>query len=198
MLYDATLCIGCKACVVACRETNGLPPSRDAKDGNLHDMQMELNANTKNVIKSYSGPAREGQAAQQSYMKSQCMHCIDPACVSVCMIGALKKREFGVVTYDKDLCVGCRYCQMACPFDVPKFEWASTTPKIVKCEMCVHRLVKHQQPACTEACPRQAVIFGKLEGPLRPQALRGNGRRGNAGALPGRRAVREAGASGSR
>jgi ferredoxin len=77
------------------------------------------------------------------------------------MLGALKKREFGVVTYDVGKCIGCRYCQMACPFNVPKFEWAKAAPRIVKCELCKERLAEGRQPACTEVCPRQAVIFGR-------------------------------------
>ena len=83
------------------------------------------------------------------------------------MLGAFKKREFGIVTYDVDHCIGCRYCEVACPFDVPKFEWAKAPPKIVKCELCNHRLAKGKQPACTEVCPRNAVIFGKREDLLR-------------------------------
>jgi formate dehydrogenase iron-sulfur subunit len=157
MLYDSTRCIGCKTCVVACREANGSKP-----EGSLWDNQTELNANTRTVIKLYRGPG-----AQAAYVKQQCMHCIDPGCVSACMIGALKKREFGAVTWDKDLCVGCRYCQIACPFGVPKFEFNSAAPKIQKCELCVHRLNRGQQPACTEVCPRQAVVFGKRHDLLR-------------------------------
>jgi Fe-S-cluster-containing dehydrogenase component len=89
------------------------------------------------------------------------MHCIDPGCVGACMLGALQKREYGIVTWDPDLCIGCRYCQMACPFNVPKFEWSKKAPKIVKCELCNHRLAQGKEPACSEVCPRQAVIFGK-------------------------------------
>jgi Fe-S-cluster-containing dehydrogenase component len=89
------------------------------------------------------------------------MHCVDPACAAACMLGALQKREFGIVTYDPDLCIGCRYCEVACPFNVPKFEWTKAAPKIVKCELCAHRLKAGREPACTEVCPRGAVIFGK-------------------------------------
>jgi ferredoxin len=91
------------------------------------------------------------------------MHCVDPACVSVCMIGALHKTKWGVVAYDKDKCIGCRYCQVACPFNVPKFEWTKAAPQIVKCELCRDRLTAGKEPACTEACPRGAVIFGKRQ-----------------------------------
>jgi Fe-S-cluster-containing dehydrogenase component len=157
LLYDSTRCIGCKACVVACREANALPPSGN---GGLYDQQLELDGTTKNVIKLWKDARRPSVFA---YMKQQCMHCIDPSCVSVCMLGALKKGPQGVVTYDKDACIGCRYCQVACPFDVPKFEWHSATPKIVKCELCPERRAAGKEPACAEVCPREAVIFGKRD-----------------------------------
>ncbi len=156
MLFDSTLCIGCKTCVVACREAQGLRPQ--VKDG-MHDVQTELDGQTKNVIKLWKD---EKNPAAYAYVKQQCMHCVDPACVSVCMLGALKKTAAGPVTYDKDTCIGCRYCQVACPFNVPKFEWNSATPQIVKCDLCQARIAKGaKQPACTEVCPRKAVIYGK-------------------------------------
>jgi ferredoxin len=89
------------------------------------------------------------------------MHCIDPACVGACMLGALAKGEWGAVSWDPAKCVGCRYCEVACPFNVPKYEWSKLAPKIVKCELCRDRLAKGQEPGCSEVCPRQAVIYGK-------------------------------------
>jgi len=160
MLYDSTRCIGCRACVVKCKEANGLPPSR-TPDG-LYDAPPDLDGTTKNVIKLATLPDRT------AFMKAQCMHCADPACTSVCMIGALhKNRETGVVEYDKDGCVGCRYCQVACPFKIPKFTWKAAVPQIVKCEMCRHRADEKRgglhavaNPACCEVCPRAAVVYG--------------------------------------
>lgn len=154
MLYDTTLCIGCKACVVACADANDRIRDTAWSEGKWQ-APVDLNQHTKNIIKLYhEGPRR-------SYVKQQCMHCIDPACVNACMLGSLKKREFGIVTYDPSLCVGCRYCQMACPFNIPKFEWSKAfNPKIVKCELCSHRLAEGLEPACCEVCPREAVIFG--------------------------------------
>jgi Fe-S-cluster-containing dehydrogenase component len=151
LLYDTTLCIGCKACVVACAEANGLEP---APRGALYQAPPDLDARTKNIIRLYS------DGSTRSYVKNQCMHCLDPACVNACMLGALQKRAYGAVTYDASKCIGCRYCQLACPFNIPKFEWAKAAPRIVKCELCSHRLAEGRQPACTEVCPRQAVIFG--------------------------------------
>jgi Fe-S-cluster-containing dehydrogenase component len=150
MLYDATRCIGCKACVTACKTANNLP-------GNLYDPPNDLSGDTKNIIKLYEADG------ERSYMKQQCMHCIDPGCVNACMIGAFKKREYGIVTWDPDRCIGCRYCQVACPYNIPKFQWDTPVPKIVKCELCNHLLARGEQPGCCQACPKQAVIFGTYE-----------------------------------
>jgi Fe-S-cluster-containing dehydrogenase component len=147
MLYDATLCIGCRACVTACKQANDLP-------GNLYDPPPDLSGDTKNIIKIYEGDG------ETSYMKAQCMHCIDPACARACMIGSFKKREFGIITWNPDKCIGCRYCQVACPYGIPKFQWDTPTPKIVKCELCHHIVTKGGQPACCESCPKGAVIYG--------------------------------------
>lgn len=156
MLYDSTKCIGCKACMVACNEANDLPPDTRLSDGRWH-MPLDLNEQTKNIIKVHRDP----DSGSYAFVKRQCMHCLDPACVSACMLGAMRKGEHGIVSYDPDLCVGCRYCQMACPFGVPKFEWAKAMPKIVKCELCRDRIGNGQSPACCEACPVGAVIYGK-------------------------------------
>jgi Fe-S-cluster-containing dehydrogenase component len=157
MLYDATRCIGCKACMAKCKEANRLPAEPGPIPGALYDAPVDLSGSTKSVIKLY----REGDKI--SYMKAQCMHCVDPACASVCMISAFNKDKQGIVSYDPGKCVGCRYCQVACPFNVPRYEWNTPFPKIVKCEMCRHLLAEGKLPACVEACPREAVIFGRLE-----------------------------------
>lgn len=155
MLYDTTRCIGCKACVSACHKANGLEADPSGLGDPNYDAPLRLSAKTKNIIKLYE----EGSA--RSYMKSQCMHCVDPACAAACMLGALQKREYGIVSWDESLCVGCRYCQMACPYNVPKFEWDARNPRIVKCELCRHRIADGGIPACCEVCPKEAVIYGK-------------------------------------
>ncbi len=154
MLYDTTRCIGCKACVVACREANGLEP--DTSLDGIHQAPLDLNSRTKNVIKLY----KEG--SRLSFMKAQCMHCIDPTCASACMLGSLRKDEkTGIVGYDPAYCVGCRYCQMSCPFGIPKFEFEKAVPRIVKCELCRHLIAEGGLPACCKVCPREAVVYGK-------------------------------------
>lgn len=156
MLYDATVCIGCKACVAACTTANGLIPDTTLSGG-LWQMPTDLNAQTKNIILL----ARDGE--NTSFVKRQCMHCVDPACVSGCPFGALKKGKYGIVEWESSKCIGCRYCEISCPFDVPRFEWTKFNPKIVKCELCSFRLAEGKQPACTDVCPVQAVIFGTRE-----------------------------------
>lgn len=156
LLYDTTRCIGCKACVTACSEANGLIPDSGPSAG-LYQAPESLNAHTKNIIKLY----RSADGREWSYMKQQCMHCLDPACVIACPLSALSKGDFGVVAWNGTTCLGCRCCQIACPFNIPKFEWSQVNPKVVKCELCRERLALGQEPACTAVCPRKAVIFGK-------------------------------------
>lgn len=153
MLYDATVCIGCKACVAACTTANGLIPDTTLSGG-IWQMPRDLNDQTKNIILLY----REGET--HSFVKRQCMHCNDPACVAGCPFKALTKEKYGIVEWDGSKCIGCRYCEISCPFDVPRFEWSKFNPKIVKCEFCNHRLAEGKEPACTEVCPVNAVIFG--------------------------------------
>jgi len=139
MLYDSTRCLDCGACVAACKEANGLP---------YRDEPHELDCETKSVVKTrhLSRPAAGGAAS--AFVKRQCMHCVDPSCVSVCVLGALHKEGrgkrdsggeragSGIVLYDPTLCLGCRYCQIACAYSVPKFQWFEAVPRIVKCELC--------------------------------------------------------------
>jgi Fe-S-cluster-containing dehydrogenase component len=165
LLVDVVRCVGCRACVTKCREANGKAADVRTVDGAAYDAPIDLNAQTLTVIKRWEDGAAAG------FVKAQCMHCVHPACASVCMMKALHKGEHGVVEYDVSKCVGCRYCQVACPFNVPKFEWASATPRIVKCELCRHRYPEGKGPACAEVCPRDAVTFGK-RGELLAEARR--------------------------
>lgn len=157
LLYDSTICTGCKACVSACSEANSLPPDTRLSGG-LWQMPIDLNSHTKNIIKLWKNPDDPSDFA---YFKHQCMHCIEPSCAAACPFHALHKGEHGIVAWDGALCIGCRYCEVACPFDVPRFEWDKFNPQIVKCELCHHRLKVGRTPGCTDACPTGAVIFGK-------------------------------------
>lgn len=165
MLYDATKCVGCKACMSACKRHNSQPgdlvPDQAPfdKDG-LWDTPEDLSGNNRTIIKLYKEPSQPW-----SYVKLSCMHCQKPACVSACPVRALTKDpETGIVNYNKDACIGCRYCQVACPFNIPKFQWERTLPQIVKCNLCAHAyLAEHGTTACAGACPTGAILFGKRQ-----------------------------------
>jgi formate dehydrogenase iron-sulfur subunit len=144
ILNDVTRCRGCKACSMACAEANGLP--RAEVGDSLSDKRWT-------AIRAVGG----------NHVKQQCMHCIDPACVSVCPVGALQKTTEGPVVYDASRCIGCRYCMLACPFGVPTYEWHALAPKVRKCIMCADRVKQGKQPACTAVCPNGATVFGDRE-----------------------------------
>ena len=155
LLYDATICIGCKACVAACAEANGETP--DTRGDSLHQAPTDLNDLTRNIIKLYK--PTDGSPA--SFVKRQCMHCLDPACAAGCPFQALHKDpESGIVYWTADKCIGCRYCTITCPYHVPRFQWVGYNPRVTKCELCSHRLAEGLKPGCTSVCPTGAVIFG--------------------------------------
>ncbi|NTV15259.1 MAG: hydrogenase 2 operon protein HybA [Desulfobulbaceae bacterium] len=187
ILYDATLCIGCKSCMVNCKKFNsteedgalytpggGIPYERENPEGPWDEV-TDLSDKSVSIIRAYkngTGVERGAEVNGYSFVKNHCMHCLNPACVSVCPVAALKKVPLsGAVIYDKSRCIGCRYCQMACPFGIPKFEWASNNPRIVKCQLCHHRYAKGGYSACCEYCPTGASIFGPVK-ELREEAKR--------------------------
>lgn len=164
LLYDATLCIGCKACVAACKEVNENPPEFSTED-RLWDTPLDTSGYTFNLIKMYRNGTMETKDAEvngYAFMKTSCMHCADPSCVSACPVSAmLKDPVTGIVSYDPDACVGCRYCVVACPFGIPKYQYDSPTGKIGKCELCRHRYKDGNYSACAEVCPTGATLYGK-------------------------------------
>ncbi|OIP08813.1 MAG: hydrogenase 2 protein HybA [Betaproteobacteria bacterium CG2_30_68_42] len=165
LLYDSTLCVGCKACVAACKQANGMPPEFSTEE-HLWDTPLDISGRTLNVIKVYrSGSARNKDREQDGYafIKKSCMHCVDPSCISACPVSAMQKDpRTGVVSYDKDACIGCRYCVAACPFGVPRFTFESATPQISKCQLCRHRWKDGGYAACAEVCPTGATLYGRL------------------------------------
>ena len=147
ILYDATQCVGCLECEAACAKQNGLP----------YDDEI---AKVKKTYDSKFTYVATKEADGEKYMRFLCMHCEDPTCASVCPVKALVKTADGPVVYDASKCMGCRYCMMACPFEVPKYEWSKAIPTVRKCIMCSERVAAGGTTACTEACPTGATMFG--------------------------------------
>ena len=168
MLYDSTLCVGCKACVRACKVVNGMPPVLE-EDKLQYDSARDLSPRTLNVIKVYrQGTAERKDVELNGYCfeKRSCMHCVDPGCVSVCPVTALYKHPVtGIVEYDTDACIGCRNCMAGCPYNVPKYEYDDPFGQIRKCQLCnqagVKRIDQGRLPACVEVCPTGATLFGR-------------------------------------
>lgn len=161
VLYDATKCIGCRSCVRRCREVNGLPPEEREVDGVKFDMPSRLSETNWTVLQVHreDGAGDEpgsdepaGDGAKWSYVKKNCMHCNQPACATACPVAALTKSETGSVDYDEDRCIGCRYCLLACPYHVPRYEWVDRQPRVRKCNW---------NRACVDACPVGALTQGR-------------------------------------
>lgn len=140
LLIDITQCVGCGSCQAACKEANKLPTNEEAT----------LSPTAYTALKEVRG----------TYVRQMCRHCIEPTCQSVCPVGAFEKTAAGPVLYDETKCIGCRYCMQACPFQVPRYEWASLSPRVRKCRMCAERVAQGQPTACAEACPTGATKFG--------------------------------------
>ncbi len=143
MLIDLTLCVGCNSCQEACKKANGLPDGEEKK----------LSATAYTALEEHDGV----------FVRRMCQHCESPTCASVCPVGAFTKTPEGPVVYDESKCIGCRYCMQACPFQVPRYEWSSTYPRIRKCIFCHDRITKGLPTACAEACPTGATKFGERD-----------------------------------
>ena len=159
MLSDLTRCIGCRRCEAACNKANNLPaPTITFEDPSVFEEKRRTDAQAYTVVNRYQDP----KWGKPIYRKEQCMHCAEPACASACLVGALKKTPEGAVIWDENLCLGCRYCMTACPFRIPTFEYFDAgSPAIQKCTMCYHRISEGIIPGCAEACPVEAITFGK-------------------------------------
>ncbi len=163
LLIDSTRCVGCRGCQVACKEWNSLPGEKNTFFANSQGYQnpADLTAGTWTLI-----TFNETNAAGHFdwvFGKLQCMHCNEPGCVTACPVNALVKTDEGPVVYDANICLGCRYCQLVCPFLVPRFEWDKALPRITKCTMCSDRISEGMEPACAKSCATDAIIFGERD-----------------------------------
>jgi formate dehydrogenase iron-sulfur subunit len=149
VLYDSSRCVGCRTCEYECAKAHGLPePLSEVAAVRKTDETCNTVVNTYQTSKG------------EVYIKRQCMHCNQPACAAACLTQAMHKNETGPVTWNGDKCMGCRYCMVSCPFDMPKFEFHSANPKIQKCDMCFDRQKAGEKPTCVTNCPNEALMYG--------------------------------------
>lgn len=160
MLTDLSLCVGCRSCEEACNKANGMPaPEEPFDDASVFKEQRWPSAKTYTVVNRYEN---KSDPSRPLYRKIQCNHCLEPACATACPIHAYTKTPEGAVIYNEDLCFGCRYCVIACPFNIPGYDYESALePKIVKCVLCFGRIKEGQSTACADACPGGALTFGR-------------------------------------
>ena len=160
VLHDTVLCIGCRTCEAACNQVNELPrPQQPFDDLSVLEEKRRTTARSYTVVNRF---VRSGGDMSPVFAKKQCNHCLEPACASACFVKALQKTKQGPVVYDSSVCVGCRYCMIACPFEIPAYEYDKAyTPRVMKCTMCAPRVAEGLLPACVESCPTEALSFGK-------------------------------------
>jgi len=153
ILTDVTKCIGCEECVRACKNTND---TGDDLPWHWQSRVDDLSASRWTTLVRVS---------EDRYVRQQCRHCLEPACVSACPVGALHKTPEGAVVYNSDICMGCRYCMMSCPFGIPRYLWSAAVPYVRKCILCHDKIARGElaQPACTKACPNEATIYGSRD-----------------------------------
>ncbi len=188
-LVDTTKCIGCRTCQVSCKQWNALPAEQThfRGTGGGYENPPALSTKSYTRITFHEITDAGGELERLVFVKKQCMHCREPGCVSACPVKALEKTSEGAVVWDEDLCIGCRYCLVACPFDVPKFEYDRPVPSIRKCTFCADRIQEEapadvqvndealageslqrfqhcrRSPACAASCPTGCIKFGERD-----------------------------------
>ncbi len=173
VLHDITRCIGCRKCEAACNQVSELQaPAQPFDDLTVLNQSRRTHSEAFTVVNRFEPPApvSSGERFQREtpetpatplFVKTQCNHCLEPACASACFVKAFRKMATGAVVYDASLCVGCRYCMIACPFNIPTYEYNEPlTPRVRKCDLCHARLLQGLPPGCVAECPKEALTFG--------------------------------------
>jgi Fe-S-cluster-containing dehydrogenase component len=164
VLHDISLCVGCRNCEAACNKVNQLPePDRPFTDLDILNQERRTHSDQYTIVNRYDGNLNK-DSDMSIFRKQQCNHCVEPACANACFVRAFTKTRTGAVIYDPDVCVGCRYCMIACPFSIPAYEYDEPLrPRVTKCTMCYPWIIKGLLPGCVAACPMEALIFGKRD-----------------------------------
>ncbi len=155
ILFDASYCIGCRACQVGCKQWNDLPATETQNTGSYDP--LVLSAQTWLKMSYHEGLDKQGEV-YWDFTRTSCMHCSEAACVEACPTGAMNYRPGGVVTVDQDWCIGCRNCVQACPYDAVHYDEEKGV--VQKCTLCHDRIANGLEPACVKACPTGALRFG--------------------------------------
>jgi len=159
---DTSICIGCKACEVACKEWNQVPEEIEGWSGRSYDNSLDLDANRWRHVAFIEQEEPFATDGMRWLMASDvCKHCTSAACLDVCPTGALFRTEFGTVVVQEDVCNGCGYCVPACPFGV--IGQRKPDGRVWKCTLCYDRLKDDLEPACAKACPTDSIQFGELD-----------------------------------
>lgn len=157
VLVDLTRCTGCRGCQAACKAWNERSARATVQAG-TYENPPALSSDCLTRIEF--NEAERGDGAVWTFVKDQCLHCKEPACVAACPVGALVKSSEGPVNYVFDRCIGCRYCMVACPFEIPRYEWEETMPWVQKCTFCSERIKDGLVPACIKTCPTETMFYG--------------------------------------
>ena len=157
MFTDVSLCIGCRACQVACKQWNQLEPEEPEWTGTYQN-HVTFTAKSYRLVRFFEEPGDDKVGMRWHMMSDVCKHCAEAGCMEACPTGAIYRTEFGTVNINQDICNGCRYCVSACPFGVVSFNHDTGTA--TKCTFCNDRLHNGLGPACAKACPTESIRFG--------------------------------------
>ena len=156
ILVDTARCIGCRSCQVACKQWNKLDADKTVNQGTFENPR-DLTSALYNRIRFVENETPE--AVTWRFLNERCMQCGDAGCIKVCPSpGALYRTKDGIVAYNKEKCISCKYCVSACPFNIPRYD---ANDKVSKCNLCQSRIDGGMTPACAKACPTEALKFGK-------------------------------------
>lgn len=161
ILVDTSLCTGCKACQLACKEWHNLPATEFEKVPGTYQNPADRSVHTLMLMRFMEQYDAAANTVNWLFRKDQCMHCSDAPCVEVCPSSALSTHAAGFVGFQSEKCIGCAYCGKVCPFDIPRYQLDTLTgkSKMNKCDFCQDRVTNGEKPACVQTCPTNSLTF---------------------------------------